>query len=64
VDEVLPALNDHSAYFQSLLGRVLEMKFTPRITFVEDKSFEEAQRIENILHDIQKKQSSSDQEEE
>lgn len=54
IDILLPALNAEAKTFQADLGHALEMKFTPRVQFVLDTSFAEAQRIENILNDIKK----------
>lgn len=54
IETLLPALNEHSHYFQSELGRVLDTKFTPKVRFVADDSFGEAARIETILYNISK----------
>lgn len=64
IDMLLPLLNDEHRVFQADLAHALEMKFTPRVKFVEDTSFGEAQRIENILHDIHKAHPQSYQDEE
>ena len=50
--ELLPALNDAAPYFQKEINRKSELKFTPKINFVIDHSFEEAQRIEAILNKL------------
>ena len=50
--ELLPALNDAAPYFQKEINRKLTLKFTPRISFVKDKSFDEAQKIDNILKNL------------
>lgn len=47
---ILAALNRHRAFVRGELGRVIELKFTPELRFVEDTSFAEAERIETILH--------------
>ena len=52
LDEVIEALNQEARVFQKEIGRQLNMKFTPRVRFREDDSFEEAGRIESLLHDI------------
>ena len=52
--DLLKALNDSSSLFQKEIGRQMKMKFTPRLRFVEDESFANAQRIEKILRDIPK----------
>ena len=31
------------------MGHMIELKFTPDLRFVEDKSFAEAQKIEDLL---------------
>lgn len=52
MDAILPALNEAAPYFQKEINRKSELKFTPRITFVLDASFDEAQRIERILDSL------------
>ena len=47
---VLAALNRHRGFLRGELGRVITLKFTPELRFVEDTSFAEAERIESILH--------------
>jgi ribosome-binding factor A len=47
---VLAALNRHRGFLRGELGRLITLKFTPELRFVEDTSFAEAQRIESILH--------------
>ena len=49
-DVVVTALNRHRGFLRGELGRSIEIKFTPELRFVEDTSFAEAQRIEQILH--------------
>ncbi len=53
MDELLEALNAEHQTFQKEINRVTNLKFTPRVKFVEDDSFEEAQRIESILNKIE-----------
>lgn len=49
VPEIISALN-HAAHFLSHeMGRRLTMKFTPRVHFELDPTFDEAQRIDAIL---------------
>lgn len=52
LDDILQALNDNHSYFQKEINRQLNIKFTPRLQFFEDKSFAEAQRIEELLNTI------------
>lgn len=49
MDEILPALNKESSSFQKEIGQQMNTKFTPRVHFVIDQSFEESSKIENIL---------------
>ncbi len=49
-DVIVEALNRHRGFLRGELGRTIELKFTPELRFVEDTSFAEAQRIEQILH--------------
>lgn len=52
IDEMLVALNESAPVFQKELGKELTMKFTPKISFVKDTSFDEASRIDNILRNL------------
>ncbi|HEY0302346.1 MAG TPA: 30S ribosome-binding factor RbfA [Rhizomicrobium sp.] len=49
VKPVIAALNKHKGYLRGEMGRLIAMKFTPDLRFVEDASFAEAQKIETIL---------------
>ena len=49
VKAVVAALNKHKGYLRGEMGRLITMKFTPELRFVEDESFAEAQKIETIL---------------
>lgn len=52
MDKILPALNEASGYFQKEINRKLRLKSTPRLTFRADNSFDQAERIENILRNV------------
>lgn len=52
LDEILPALNDEKNVFQKAVARVSTMKFTPRIHFVTDETFDNAEHIENLLRGL------------
>ncbi len=54
IDEVIPALNEEKDEFQTEINRQTNLKFTPRVRFRKDESFDEAQRIEAVLKEIQK----------
>jgi ribosome-binding factor A len=46
---IVDALNRHKAFLRGEMGRMIELKFTPELRFLEDESFSEAQKIEDIL---------------
>jgi len=46
---VIVALNKHKGFLRGEMGRLIELKFTPDLRFVEDESFAEAEKIETIL---------------
>ena len=52
MDDLLEALNSNAKTFQKDIGRNMNMKFTPRVKFVTDTSFDEAQHITNLLRDV------------
>ena len=47
--EIVAALNRHKGFLRGEMGHRIAMKFTPDLRFVEDESFAEAQKIEDIL---------------
>jgi ribosome-binding factor A len=47
--EIVAALNRHKGFLRGEMGHMISTKFTPDLRFVEDESFAEAQKIENIL---------------
>ena len=50
--KILSFLNKNKIYFQKYISKAkLNSKFTPKINFYLDDSFEEAERIENLLLD-------------
>ena len=49
-NEILNILNENKYLFQKHISKAkLKSKFTPKINFFIDDSFEEAERIENLL---------------
>jgi ribosome-binding factor A len=48
-DKIIKALNRHKAFIRGEMGHMIELKFTPDLRFVEDDSFAEAEKIENLL---------------
>jgi ribosome-binding factor A len=47
--EVVAALNRHKAFIRGEMGHRITLKFTPDLRFIEDDSFAEAEKIENLL---------------
>jgi ribosome-binding factor A len=46
---VVAALNRHKGFLRGEMGRLIALKFTPELRFLEDESFAEAQKIESLL---------------
>ena len=46
---IIAALNREAAHIRALLGKRIEMKFTPALKFVSDDTFSEARRIDELL---------------
>jgi len=59
MDMLLPALNNNAAIFQKDINSKSNLKFTPKVRFKEDQSFEAVQKLDSILSNIEY----SDQEE-
>ena len=49
--DVLAALRRNTAYLQREVAQRLGLKFAPRLKFLADESFDEAERIERLLSD-------------
>lgn len=52
MEEILPALNESAFVFQKEIGKQIKMKFTPRIKFLADGSFDQAQKINGLLRNL------------
>jgi ribosome-binding factor A len=50
-DKLVAALNRAHGYFRRELARIVRLQFSPTIRFREDEIFEQASRIERLLHD-------------
>ena len=48
---VLKALRTNTAFFQREVAKRLGLKFAPKLAFQPDESFDEADRIEQLLRD-------------
>lgn len=51
VDEIVKALNAHAKFLRGVLGKHIDMKFTPDLKFRHDESFEAAERMNRLLDD-------------
>lgn len=52
MDDILKALNESASVFQKEFGRQANLKFTPRIHFKIDDTFDYAERIDCLLRDL------------
>ncbi len=50
-ETVVRALNRAAGYFRGEIARAVEMRVSPQLRFKIDDSFDEASRIEALLHD-------------
>ena len=50
--ETVSALTEYSHLVRKALSKRLDVKFLPKLTFVEDNSFEYAEKIEKIIKKI------------
>jgi ribosome-binding factor A len=48
-DEIVAALNRHAKFVRGAIGHRIDLKYAPEIRFYIDATFEEADRIENLL---------------
>ncbi len=51
VDEIVKALNAHAKFLRGVLGRHIDMKFTPDLKFRHDESFDAAGRMDRLFSD-------------
>ncbi|KCZ90125.1 30S ribosome-binding factor RbfA [Hyphomonas johnsonii] len=50
-DKLADALTRAAAFLRGKLGREIDMKFTPQLHFIADKSYDEATHIDRLLSD-------------
>ena len=50
LSEALEGLNSSSWLFKKQLGSRLQLRYTPDLKFVEDESFKQVDKIEQLLH--------------
>ena len=51
VEEIVKALNAHAKFLRGVLGRHIDMKFTPDLKFRHDESFDAAGRMDRLFAD-------------
>ena len=51
VDDIIKALNAHAKFLRGVLGRHIDMRFTPDLRFRHDESFAAAERLNRLLDD-------------
>ncbi len=49
-EETIDFLNKHKGYFRKRMGQNLNIRTTPNIKFIADNSFDEAHKIDKLLH--------------
>ncbi len=49
-DLVVEALNRASGFFRAEMAQELELRYTPKVSFRLDRSFDEAEHISRLLH--------------
>lgn len=52
LEETLKALNDSAYAFQQDIGRKIKMRSTPRVRFMVDTSYDEADKINRLLRNV------------
>lgn len=50
--EAVKELNAHAADFQHVLAQRLQMRYTPKLTFFYDDTYEETMRVQSVLNKI------------
>ena len=52
MDRIIPALNREAAHFQKEINRQTQLKFTPKLQFRLDETYDKASRLEGIINTI------------
>ena len=50
LDETVRALNHAAGFLRGQLGREVRLRYTPRLGFAADRSFDQADEVERLLH--------------
>lgn len=53
MDKILPALAEESHTFQKEINRQTQLKFTPKLQFRADDSFDKAMKLDSIINNLQ-----------
>jgi ribosome-binding factor A len=53
MDDILPALNSNAAAFQKDINAKSDLKFTPKVVFKLDTSFDTVQKLDSILNNLE-----------
>ncbi|SHF32270.1 ribosome-binding factor A [Seinonella peptonophila] len=53
-EESLAALEKAKGYLRSEIGRRIQLRYVPELTFVMDSTLDQSEHIERLLHDVQK----------
>lgn len=61
-DEVIDTLQERAFEIQDFIGRKLQMRYCPKLTFYLDHTTDQVLKIEKILHDISGKKNSEENE--
>ena len=51
IKDLIKALNHAAPFFRSRIAQMVTLKYAPRVSFRADDSFDEAGRIDALLHD-------------
>ena len=49
IDKIVDLLTDYSHLVRKALAKKIHMKFLPKISFISDKSFDYAEKIEKLI---------------
>ena len=55
VKDIIDLLNEFSWQLNSYIGKATNLKYTPKLNFVYDDSFDKAERIEEVIKTSKKK---------
>lgn len=61
-EAVAAALNRAAAFIRGKLGRQIEMKFTPDLRFIPDKSYDDASAMDRLLDSVAEREGFDEEE--